>query len=158
MQKRLITPIRQADSSLKRCWLDLNRIASVEVSSEDPAHPIEGALLNPEDNRGWLAFEPGIQTIRLMFDKPQSVQKIRLVFDEPKVERTQEFVLRWLASSDGAFREIVRQQWNFSPAGSTQETEDLTVQLTGATTLELVINPNISGSPARASLSSLRLV
>jgi hypothetical protein len=136
--------------------LDLNRIASVEVSSEDPAHPIEGALLQ-ESSRGWRALEPGIQTIRLIFDKPQSVQKVELVFDEAAVERTQEFVLRWSALSDGGFRDILRQQWNFSPAGSTQETENLAVQLSGATALELAINPDISGGSARASLSSLRL-
>jgi hypothetical protein len=38
--------------------------------------------------------------------------------------RTQEFVLRWSRDTGHSFREIVRQQWNFSPSGGTREVED----------------------------------
>jgi hypothetical protein len=155
MRKRLITPIQQTESAPERGWLDLDRVASVEVSSEDPAHPIEGALVR-QDSRGWRASERGPQTVRLIFDKPQDIERIQLIFEEPETERTQEFVLRWSTDKGGVFREIVRQQWNFSPAART-ETESFAIQLSGATALELVINPDIQGSPARASLSSLRL-
>jgi hypothetical protein len=79
-----------------------------------------------------------------------------LVFEDSENTRTQEFVLRW---SDAAhsFREIVRQQWNFSPPDSVREAEDYTVELSGVTALELVIVPDNSGGEARASLASLRL-
>lgn len=157
MRKRLITPIRHTGSSPDRDWLHLDRVAAVvEVSSEDSAHPIEGALVQ-QDQRGWRASEVGLQTVRLFFDKPQDLERIQLVFEERETERTQEFVLRWSCDLSGAFQEIVRQQWNFSPLATTRETESFAVNLSGAKSLELVINPNIQGGPARATLSSLRL-
>jgi hypothetical protein len=56
-----------------------------------------------------------------------------------------------------SFREIVRQQWNFSPPDSIRETEDYTVELSDVTILDLIIVPDSSGGEARASLASLRL-
>ena len=57
-----------------------------------------------------------------------------------------------------SFREIVRQQWNFSPPDTTRETEEYRVELSDVTVLELVIVPDKSrGVAARASLKSLRL-
>ena len=107
--------------------------------------------------RGWRAAASGAQTIRLIFDKPQSLTHIALVFEETETERTQEFVLR--RSSDGgrSFREIVRQQWNFSPPNTTREIEEYKVQLSDVTTLELVIVPDISRGATRASLKCLRV-
>ena len=54
-------------------WLDLDSIAHVQLTSEDPAFPIENALgTSPERNeRGWRATSPGPQTITLGFDGPQ---------------------------------------------------------------------------------------
>ncbi len=48
-------------------WLDVNKVASVEVTSEDQNFPIESALLG-DHARGWRAAESGTQTIRLVFD------------------------------------------------------------------------------------------
>ena len=156
MRKRLITPVRQTESSPDRDWLDLERAAAVEVSSEDPTHPIEGALV-PPDHRGWRASEGGLQTVRLIFDQPQDLQRIELVFEEMAAERTQEFVLRWSADNNGSFQEIVRQQWNFSPPATTREIENFAINISGANVLELIINPNIRDGRAKASLTSLRL-
>jgi hypothetical protein len=75
---------------------------------------------------------------------------------EPAIARTQEFVLRWPDGGE-ALAEIVRQQWNFSPDGAMRKTEDYEVQLAGVRLLELTLNPDISGSEARASLAKLRL-
>jgi len=155
MRKRLITPIRQVVPSSKSRWLELDRAAAVEVTSEDPQHPIEGALVR-DDNRGWRASETGTQTVRLIFDQPQSIERIELAFDENEAARTQEFVLRWIPNT-GQPHEIVRQQWNFSPPTTVHEAENFSVQLSGVSTLELIITPDISGGPARASLSQLRL-
>jgi hypothetical protein len=54
------------------------------------------------------------------------------------------------------YREIVRQQYNFSPPGRDSRGEDYSVNLAGVTTLELNIIPDISGGSARASLTQLR--
>jgi hypothetical protein len=82
---------------------------------------------------------------------------ISLVFEENEIPRTQEFVLRWSSDGGSSLREIVRQQWNFSPPESVREVEEYQVQLSGLNVLELVINPSISGGAARASLKTLRL-
>jgi len=80
-----------------------------------------------------------------------------LVFEDTEALRTQEFVLRWSGYWTLSFREIVRQQWNFSPSGGTREVEDYAVDLFDVTVLELIIAPDKSGGEARALLSSLRL-
>ena len=137
-----------------RTPIDLERTARVEVTSEDPARPVEGALALGAGG-GWLAGHAGPQTIRLVFDSPQAVRSVELVFEEPETTRTQEFVLR--GSKDGAaFRDIVRQQWNFSPA-ATREVEVYAVDLRDVAALELSIVPDISGGSARASLARWRV-
>jgi len=80
-----------------------------------------------------------------------------LVFEDVENTRTQEFVLRWSPSRDGFFREIVRQQWNFSPSGSVREIENYAVELSEVLVLELIIVPDKSYSDARASMQSFRL-
>jgi hypothetical protein len=117
---------------------------------------VESALVSGE-TRGWRAADSGAQTIRLIFDEPQRLKRIALVFEETETERTQEFVLRWSPDGGRSFREIVRQQWNFSPPNSIREVEEYRVELSGVTVLELVIVPDISRGAARASLRSLRL-
>ena len=155
LRKRLISPIRQVAPVPEPQWLDLDRAASVEVTSEDPQHPIEGALVR-EDKRGWRASEAGTQTVRLIFDQPQNIERIELAFDENEAARTQEFVLRWMPNT-GQSHEIVRQQWNFSPAGATDETEHYIVNLEAVAVLELVIQPDISRRGKFATLACCRL-
>jgi hypothetical protein len=92
-----------------------------------------------------------------VFDQPQRIKRLHLEFHEDDVERTQQFVLRWSSNRGQSYREIVRQQYNFSPPGTTNECEDYPVDLDGVTTLELSIVPDISGGPARASLAQFRL-
>jgi hypothetical protein len=155
MRKRMITPSPQAGTPHDR-WMDLDREAVVEVTSEEQEHPVEAALVAKETH-GWRAADSGAQTIRLIFDQPQKLRRISLVFEETKTERTQEFVLRWSGDGGRSFREIVRQQWNFSPPDTIREVEDYQVDLSGVMVLELVIVPDISRGSARASLMNLRL-
>jgi hypothetical protein len=68
-------------------WLDLERVAQVEVTSENSDYPIESALI-PGTGAGWQAIQPGEQTIRLLFDEPQRVRRIHLEFQEDERERT----------------------------------------------------------------------
>ena len=156
MRKRLITPIPQDAPPRDQGWLDLDGAAVVEVTSEEKDYPVESALVSGE-MRGWRAASPGTQTIRLLFDQPQRLRRISLVFEETETERTQEFVLRWSPDGGRSFREIVRQQWNFSPLNTIREVEEYRVEICDVTVVELVIVPDISRGAARASLKSLRL-
>jgi len=65
--------------------------------------------------------------------------------------------LRWSSDGGTSFREIIRQQWNFSPPDTIREVEEYQVELSNVTVLELKIVPNMSDGTARASLKSLRL-
>jgi len=156
MRKRIINRNTQKVSPVDQCWIDLQHVAQVELTSEDAAHPIEAALI-PGFGSGWRAAQAGEQTIRFLFDEPQRVGRIQLLFQEDQQARTQEFVLRWSPDAGQSYREIVRQQYNFSPPGMTREFEDYTVDLVGVTALELRIVPDISGGDARASVAQLRI-
>ncbi len=116
MRKRLITPTQSTVRSRGEGWLDVERAAMVEITSEHKDYPVESAFVSGEA-QGWRAAETGPQTIRLVFDQPQGLKQISLVFEEKETARTQEFVLRWSANGGNSFREIIRQQWNFSPSG-----------------------------------------
>ena len=155
MRKSLIAPISQTDPASDQVWLDMDRIASVEVTSEQPGYPIESALRG--ESRGWRAANPGTQLVRMIFDRPQTLRRIWLVFEDSENARTQEFVLRWSRGQESSFREIVRQPWNFSPGGSVRENEDYTVHLSEVGILELIIVPDKSGGDVRASLRSFRV-
>ena len=156
MLKRIIGQETQDVSPAHQHWLNVDALAQVEVTSEEAEHPIESGLL-PGGESGWRAGQSGPQIVRLVFDKPQSIKRLHLEFHEDQLERTQQFVLRWSSNGGESYREIVRQQYNFSPPATTDEREDYPVDLDGVTTLELSIVPDISGGPARASLAQLRL-
>ncbi|MBX3302738.1 MAG: discoidin domain-containing protein [Nitrospira sp.] len=156
MRKRLLDPTQKHAASDDPNWLNLDNLADVEVTSEDPAHPIEAALL-PNQASGWRAGGRGEQAIRLFFRSPQRVRRIRLNFVEAETERTQEYVLRWSHDGGKTFHDIVRQQWNFSPQGSTSETEDHHVDLPHATALELRIIPDIGRNRVPASLDQMQV-
>lgn len=156
MHKSIIPPAGPDQAATADEWMDLDRVARVEITSEDSDHPVEAALI-PGRGPGWRAAGPGPQTVRLRFDPPARVRRVRLAFAEPAAARTQEFALRWAAGDGQPTREVVRQQWTFSPAGSTHETEDYRVDLSGVAVLELVITPDVSGGDARASLAEFRV-
>jgi hypothetical protein len=156
MRKRLISPIPERVRPHDEGWIDVDAATVVGVSTEEKDYPIDSALLTHE-TRGWRAAEPGTQTVRLMFDEPQRLRRIALVFEENDTKRTQEFVLRWSPDGGHSFREVVRQQWNFSPPETVREVQEYQVELSDVTVLELVIAPEISGGTARASLKSLHV-
>jgi len=155
MRKQIISRRQRESPSAHTSWLDLEAVARVEVTSEDAAHPIESALLTVGAT-GWRAESPGEQTIRLLFEAPQRLRLIRLLFQEEKEARTQEFVLRWSPTTESSWRDIVRQQYHFSPSGATEEIEEYQVDLEDVAALELTIIPNLSDG-SYASLSQLRL-
>ncbi len=156
MRKSIVTRESRSGVMTGQDWLDLEKLARVEISSEEPSHPIEWAL-QTDSGSGWRAAEPGQQFIRLLFDRPLRVKRIYLLVNEEEQARTQEFVLRWSQDEGRTYREIVRQQYTFSPPDTTSEQEDYAVDLSGVTVLELDIIPDISGPGAKASLARLRL-
>jgi hypothetical protein len=158
MRKSIITPNPVAAPPLGEHWRELDRIARVEISSEAEDFPIEHAL-GKTASTGWRAAETGPQVIRLLIDEPIAVRRIQLHFVERAAERSQEFAL--FAGTGKELREVVRQQWNFSPHGTTEEIEDYHVDLSGVTVVELRIDPDRSHDPALsqsyASLQSVRM-
>jgi hypothetical protein len=156
VRKSIIVPGGQDAPTAADEWLDLERLARVEVTSEDPRYPVEAAFV-PGRQPGWRAGSSGPQVVRLRFDEPRPIRRIWLHFAEPTVARTQEFVLWWGTTDGLPAREVVRQQWVFHPDGSTHETEDYRVDLTGVTVLELAIIPDVSGGDVRATLAEMRV-
>jgi hypothetical protein len=155
MRKRITSQPKREALPANIGWLDLEAVARVEVTSEDAEHPIESALLTIGAT-GWRAQSPGEQTIRLLFEVPQRLRRIRLLCREDKEARTQEFILRWSPTADASSRDVVRQQYHFSPSGATEELEEYRVELEDVAALELTIIPNLSGG-SYASLAQLRL-
>lgn len=136
-------------------WLGLDALASAEISSEDPSFPLENAL-SLEASGGWKAAAPGLQTIRLIFDRPQIVHRIRIEFRETESEREQEFVL-YAITAQRERKELLRQQYFFSPEGSTHEIEDLLIELPDLKELELQIDPGRHDKQKVASLARLAI-
>ena len=139
--------------------IDITATATVQVTSEDPAHPIEHVFDHQRGPGGsrWMAAEPGEQTLRLVFDTPQSMHQTIVEVEELEVSRTQE--LRLSVSHDGGqtYRELRRQEYNFSPPGTTFEREDWAVLAEGVTHLQLWIKPDKGGKSCRATLTALVL-
>ena len=155
MRKKIISSSdHRQETLIEDNWLNIEKIAEVEITSENEHYPIESALIQGSSS-GWVAGEEGIQIIRIVFNKPQNIQRVKLKFSELSIERTQEYALNWYAES-GESHEIVRQQWNFCPNGSAIEVENYHVNLANVSVLELIINPNISSSGI-ASLEELRV-
>ncbi len=158
MRKSVVTNTAAAKHIEGGEWLDLEKIVGVEITSEDSAFPIEGALAEG-GTTGWRAAAMGPQIVRILFDAPQALRRIQVHFVDKVSERAQEFAV--FAGSPGELREVVRQQWNFSPHGNTEEVEDYTVDLQGVTVLEVRIDPDRSHDPKQsqhhASLQRLRL-
>ena len=135
-------------------WRSLDDSVEVELTSEDPEWPIEHALLDHKSS-GWRAAAAGAQTISLVWREPTTIKRIRLVCEEQSRARTQEFTLRAF-TIDGE-REIVRQQFTFSPPGTTIEREEYETNLNAVSRLELVIIPAIDGGNAVATLKEWRI-
>jgi hypothetical protein len=182
MRKRLIEEAGVVETAQQRVgatemWIDLQAVAEVEISSEDKQFPIEqalGAAAEADPSTGWRAATTGPQTIRLRFDRPTAIRRIYLHFVERAAERSQEFAVYAgnakselreagvdLRKPDVDLREIVRQQFTFSPVGATEEIEDYEVDLKEVTVFELRIDPDRAHEPKQsrtyAALLSLRL-
>jgi hypothetical protein len=157
MRKRVaIEASIQNRSKSPESWLDIEHMATVEVTSEHPDFPIE-SVFSEGNVSGWRALDKGEQRIRIIFDQPVSIRRIHLRFVEAGIERTQEFTIGWAGADGGPIKELVRQQWNFSPGGSTGEVEDYGVRLDAVSFLELAIRPDLQREDTPATLAEWRI-
>src|SRR3954462_13332960 len=139
--------------------IDIAGCASIAYSSEDPAHPVEN-LFDGRSGPGatrWMSARPDtIEHIVLEFDQPQTIARLVYEVEEATWERTQE--VRVEVSEDGGrtYRQILVQEYNFSPAGPTFQHEQQRLNLRQVSHLRLTIVPNKNGSGI-ATLTALRL-
>ena len=139
--------------------IDIAAVATVLVTSEAPEHPVDNAF---DSHRGpggsrWIAGETGEQTLILAFDAPQTIRQVGLEVEEQEVARTQELQLAISCDRGQTYRELLRQEYNFSPSGITFEREDWAVSADAVTHLRLWIQPDKGRKPSRATLTSLVL-
>ena len=139
--------------------IDLAADAVLSYASEHPDHPVENIIDHqdgPPGTRWEAAAADTPQVLSIEFDEPRSIARLHYEVAETTAERTQE--VRFEASTDGgqSYRQVLVQEYNFSPGGATFQSEDLTLNLSGLTHLRLTIVPNKQGS-GRATLTSLRL-
>ncbi len=139
--------------------LDIAALATVAVTSETPDHPVENAFDNQREPGGsrWIAATPGEQTLILAFDAPQNIRQVMLEVEENHDSRTQELQLGVSHDGGNTYRELLRQEFNFSPSSTTFEREEWTVASEQVTHLRLCIKPDKGGRPCRASLTTLSL-
>ncbi len=136
-------------------WLNLEPIAAVEVSSEAPGSPVEGAL-TVGSTRGWEAASHGPASITLRFDAPQDIARTQLRCMDAEHERSQEWALQ-ATFADRTHREVLRQGWNFSPGGSTEQNEQYVLNLRQVVALSLSIDPDRGRDRYPATLLAWRI-
>jgi hypothetical protein len=159
MLRKQITPERPRVSVALENEIEVARVASVQVSSEQNDHPIDHVFDGSRGPGGsrWIADGPGEQTVILVFDAPQTITRVVVEVEEVEVSRTQELSVS--VSDDGGrtYRNLVRQEFNFSPPGTTFEREIWSVAAARVTHLRLEIKPDKGGRIGLATLTSLSL-
>jgi hypothetical protein len=79
------------------------------------------------------------------------------VVEEPDISRTQEMALSISRDGGRTYQEIVRQEYNFSPPGTTLEQEEWSIKGDAVSHLQLRIKPDKGGKVGRATLTTLAL-
>ncbi len=159
LHKRIINtmdaPVVESDLGA----IDITAVTTVIVTSEDPEHPIDN-IFNYEDHtsRGrWVAANPGEQCLILDFDTPQTIRQIVLAIEEREVQRTQELTISFSTDGGRSYQELIRQEYNFSPPGTTWERETWSVLAKRVTHLRLQIKPDKGEKSCHATVTSLLL-
>jgi hypothetical protein len=159
MLRKQVIPKRPVESASFEGEIPVAEVATVQVSSEQGNYPIDNVFDSRRGPGGsrWIADEPGEQTLILVFDRPQTIRRVSLEVEELSVSRTQE--LSASVSSDGGrtYRELVRQEFTFSPPSTSFEREVWSVVAEGVTHLRIDIKPDKGGRVGQATLTSLSL-
>jgi hypothetical protein len=138
---------------------DIAALATVLVTSEAADHPIDNVFDTQRGPGGsrWMAATPGEQVLILAFDAAQTIRRVSLEVEELEFSRTQELELSVSADGGQTYRELRRQEYTFSPPGTTFEREDWSIAAEGITHLQLRIKPDKGGKPCQATLTSLTI-
>jgi hypothetical protein len=122
-------------------------------------HPVEHLFdgQHGADAPRWVAGEPGEQTVLLAFDTPLPTRHLLLEIHERETARTQELEVSVSTNGGNTYRELIRQEFTFSPPGTTCERETWTLSIDPITHLRLRVKPDKSGGPSRATITSLVL-
>jgi hypothetical protein len=133
--------------------------ATIAFSSESPAHPIEH-LFDGHSGPGatrWISARPDtVERVIVEFDEPHSISHLVYEVEESVRERTQEIRVEISENGDRTCRQILVQEYNFSPSGATYQREELRLNLLRVSRLRLTVVPNKNGS-GRATITTLRL-
>ena len=158
LRKRPLTADTQANTGAS-AEIDIAGCATIAYSSEAGDQPVEHLLdghAGPGATR-WISARPDtIEQILVEFDRPQAISRLVYEVEEAERERTQE--VRVEVSEDGGrtYRQILVQEYNFSPGGATYQREEQRFNLRQISHLRLTIVPNKNGS-GTATLTTFRL-
>ena len=128
-------------------WLELDAVADVTiVAGGRRVNRVPGV---------WSADSPGEQTVEIRFHHRTPVRRLRVVSSEGNESRTQEMTI-WVSLRGGEqHREVLRQQFSFSPNGATEKVDEYALHLEDVSSIQLRIVPSIDGRPAVARVSEL---
>jgi F5/8 type C domain len=159
MLRKQVVPKRPASPAAFEGEIPVAEVATVQVTSEQADHPIDHAFDGSRGPGGtrWVADSPGEQTVTLLFDRPQTIRQIVLEVEERAVSRTQELAVSVSSDGGATYRELVRQEFNFSPPGTSFERERWSVPAGSVTHLRLEIKPDKGGQVGLATLTALIL-
>lgn len=158
VRKRLLQEV-PAVCALAPGEIDLAGAGTIGHSSEDPEHLVEH-LVDGHAGAGsprWVSARRDV-TEHLLFEfvQPQRMSRLAYEVEETDCERTQEVRIEVSQDGGSTFRQILVQDYTFSPRGATLQREDLRFDLNRITHLKVTMVPNKNGS-GRATLTSLRM-
>lgn len=156
LRKQILQPVQSHGSGAE---ISIADTATVLVTSELPDHPIDHICDGQRGPGGtrWIAGQEGDQTVVVAFDAARNIGTVSVEIEEREVSRTQELALATSRDGGRTYREVLRQEFNFSPSGTTFEHEEWRVAAEGITNLRVWIRPDKGGKPCRASMTSLVL-
>jgi hypothetical protein len=120
--------------------IDITGCATVAYSSEDPAHPVEH-LLDGNSGPGatrWISARPDTtEHVLVEFDQPHAISRLVYEVEEAERERSQEVRVEVSEDAGRTYRQILVQEYTFSPRGATYQREEQRFNLENITHLRL---------------------
>src|SRR5436309_568789 len=101
--------------------IDIARHASLAYWSEDPNHPLEHLIdghFGPGATRWASTRRDATEYIVLEFDHVQRVSRLIYEVEECRQQRTQEMRVEVWSDRDRAYRQVLVQDYTFSPQGA----------------------------------------
>jgi len=159
MRKRLMSA-QVSDCAGGQGRIDIAGLALFRFSSEDPEHPLEH-LVDGCCGRGatrWAGAQADTtECIELEFEPAQEISRLIYEVEESGVERTQQVRVEISTDQGRIYRQVLAQDYNFSPYGATFQREEVDLNGRPITHVKLTIVPNKGGSGV-ATLTSLQLL